>query len=154
MTSSTTSVVNKGERQIARSIVVDAPAPVLFEILANPHRHREVDGSGTVREAASTGHRMMQGETFAVRMKMFGIPYTMTSTTTELVPDRVVEWRHPGGHRWRYDLEPLGPNQTRVTETWDYRDARTPRLYDLIGYRSRNARGIEQTLARMKEQFD
>lgn len=145
--------MDRGARQVARSIVVSAPAHELFEILVHPHRHREIDGSGTVREAAVERGRMVEGETFSVRMRMFGIPYRITSTVTEIVPDKVVEWRHPGGHRWRYEFEALGPEETRVTETWDYRDARTPRFYERIGYPKRNARGIEQTLVRMREEW-
>lgn len=96
---------------------------------------------------------MVEGGTFTVRMKAFGIPYSITSKVTEIVPDRVVEWQHPGGHRWRYDFESIGPNQTRVTESWDYRDAKSPKFLELTGFPRRNAQGIENTLERMAAQF-
>lgn len=153
MTSQTPTVVEKGPQQVSRSIVVDAPASEIFDVLVHPGRHHEIDGSGTVRDAAGDEARMVQGETFTVRMKMFGVPYRITSTATEVVPDRVVEWQHPGKHRWRYDFEPIGPDRTRVTETWDYRDSPAARVFELIGYPKRNASGIESTLVRLAERY-
>lgn len=146
-------VVDRGPHQVSRSIVVNAPASSLFEILVHPNRHHEIDGSGTVRAASAGDARMVPGETFTVRMKAVGVSYSITSTVTEVVPDRVVEWRHPSGHRWRYDFEPIGPGQTRVIETWDYRGTRALRAHELMGFPRRNARGIEETLTRMAEQF-
>jgi uncharacterized protein YndB with AHSA1/START domain len=151
--SSTPVVIQRGSRQIARSIVVNAPASTLFEILVHPDRHREIDGSGTVGASSTGNGRMVQGETFTMSMKMFGIPYRITSTVTEVVADRVVEWQHPGGHRWRYEFEPLGPESTRVTEIWDYRDAKAAKAYEILGVPKRNTAGIESTLTRMAEQF-
>jgi uncharacterized protein YndB with AHSA1/START domain len=31
---------------------IDAPAAEIFQVLADPARHRDIDGSGTLREAA------------------------------------------------------------------------------------------------------
>lgn len=146
-------VVDKGHRQVSRGIIVNAPARELFEMIVHPHRHHEIDGSGTVGDAASGEERMVQGGSFTVHMKMFEMPYRITSTVSDIVPDRVVEWTHPNGHRWRYEFEPVGPNQTRVIETWDDREARGARLYGLAGFPKRNARGIERTLIRMAKKY-
>lgn len=150
---STLGVVDRGPYQVSRSIMVDAPASSLFEILVHPGRHHEIDGSGTAGHVESEEAPMVQGGTFTVRMKAAGVPYSITSTATEIVPGRVVEWRHPAGHRWRYDLELVGSGKTRVTETWDYREARGRWAHELFGFPKRNARGIEQTLVRMAQRF-
>jgi hypothetical protein len=145
----TPTVLDAGERQVSRSVVVDAPVGELFELVANPHRHHELDGSGTVRDQAKGPDRLSEGDTFVVRMKMFGIPYTITSTATQIEQDRVVEWKHPGGHRWRYEFESLGPSRTQVTETFDYRHSKAAKVYELIGIPGRNAAGIESTLQKL-----
>lgn len=139
-------IVDRGDRQVARSIVVETPVRRIFTLVANPHRHHELDGSGTVRDRAEGPEQIAEGDTFTVRMKILGFPYAITSTATEVVLDRVVEWQHPGGHRWRYDFEEMGPTQTRVTETFDYRESKTAKLYELMRYPARNARSIERTL--------
>lgn len=149
MDASTPTTVDTGDRQVTRSIVVKAPAEELFALVANPHRHHELDGSGTVRDAAEGPELLAEGDRFTVRMKMYGLPYMIASTATKVEPDKVVEWRHPGGHRWRYEFQPLGPSETRVTETFDYHESRVAKLYEMFGFPARNAAGIEQTLARL-----
>jgi len=153
MSTGAPTVVDKGDRQVSRSIVVNASAHELFEILSHPHRHHEIDGSGMVGLVATGEERMVEGGTFTVNMKAMGMPYRITSQVTVIVPDRVVEWQHPSGHRWRYEFEQISPGQTRVTETWDYRETRWVRAHELMGFPKRNARGIEQTLVRLAERY-
>ena len=66
---------------------------------------------------------------------------------------RVVEWRHPAGHRWRWELEPLGAGTTRVTEVFDTSSSVFPPLLRVIGAADRNAEGIEKSLRRLQQRF-
>jgi hypothetical protein len=88
---------------------------------------------------------------------LFGVPYRITSTVTALKPNELVEWRHPVGHRWRWEFASLSPTLTRVTETFDYRTAGALKnklnYYTLIGARKSNASGIEATLAKLRERY-
>ncbi|CAL9448468.1 putative protein [Nocardiopsis dassonvillei] len=138
------------EYKVSRSVVVDAPAARVFEILASPARHPEIDGSGTVRGDLFGPAELVEDARFGMDMKMFGLPYRMTNRVVEYERDRRIAWRHFGPHRWRYELEELPGGATRVTETFDY--SRGFRLfYVLAGMPARNARGIERTLVRLKE---
>ena len=85
-------------------------------------------------------------------MKMYGLPYRITSTVTELVEDRVMEWRHPGGHRWRWEFEPVADGTTRVTETFDYSTIPgvQAKALELLGMVKQNATGIEKTLTKLQ----
>lgn len=139
-----------GTHKVARSVVVDAPAERIFDIIATPSRHSEFDGSGTVRDALSGPARLERGSEFGMDMRMFGIPYRMTNRVVEFEPDRLIAWRHFGPHRWRYELEELPGGGTRVTETFDY-SIRFSAFYVLAGLPARNAAGIEQTLPRLKD---
>ncbi|BBX64397.1 hypothetical protein MSAS_35710 [Mycobacterium saskatchewanense] len=153
----TVTVVDAGPRRVSRSVEVAAPAAELYALVADPRRHPELDGSGTVRGNIKAPAKLVVGSKFSTKMKMFGLPYRITSTVTALEPDRVVEWRHPVGHRWRWEFEPLSPALTRVTETFDYRDAgaikNTLRYYERIGAKRANAAGIEATLARLRGRY-
>ena len=86
------------------------------------------------------------GDRFTVAMKMFGVPYRITSTVTRLTENRDIAWRHPAGHTWQWELEPLPDGRTRVTETWDYSTARAALIYQLIGLPKSNTAGIKATL--------
>ncbi|MFY2859416.1 SRPBCC family protein, partial [Mycobacterium sp. THU-M104] len=118
----TVAVVDAGPRQISRSVEVAAPAEELYALAADPRRHHELDGSGTVRDTVKVPAEIVVGSKFSTNMKMFGVPYRITSTVSVLTPNEVVEWRHPMGHRWRWEFDSLSPTSTRVTETFDYRD--------------------------------
>jgi hypothetical protein len=153
----TVTVVDAGPRQVSRSVEVAAPAAELYAWAADPRRHPELDGSGTVRDNIKMPPKLAVGSKFSTSMKMYGMPYRITSTVTALKPNEVVEWRHPVGHRWRWEFESLSPTLTRVTETFDYRDAgaikNTIRYYTLIGARKGNAAGIEATLAKLRDRY-
>jgi uncharacterized protein YndB with AHSA1/START domain len=106
--------------------VIPAPPEKIFDLLADPARHQEIDGSGTVREAKGPSQRLELGSSFGMSMKM-GLPYSMVSTVVEFEENRLIAWqtRGPGplgryvaGRIWRYELEPV-EGGTRVRETWD-----------------------------------
>ncbi|QBI52348.1 SRPBCC family protein [Streptomonospora litoralis] len=135
------------KHQVSRSVVIDAPAERIFDILRTPGRHHEFDGSGTVQRASGGDERLGPGSRFGMDMRM-GLPYRIANRVVEYEEDRLLAWRHFGPHIWRWTLEPLEDGTTRVTETFDYR--RGAPAYILLGYPARNARGIEQTLPRLK----
>ena len=109
--------------------VIPASPAEVFALIADPHRHHEFDGSGTVREARNVPDRLELGATFGMSM-VLGVPYAMRSTVVEFEQDRRLAWqtRAPfklvdpfaGGRIWRYELEPVDGG-TKVTESWDIR---------------------------------
>ncbi len=148
-------VVDAGPRQVSRSVEVAAPAAELFAMAADPTRHRELDGSGTVRDNIKAPANLAVGSKFSTNMKMFGMPYHITSTVTALQPDELVEWRHPEGHRWRWEFESLSPTLDPVTETFDYQNAGAFKLkfYELTRAMKTNAAGIEATLVKLHDRY-
>src|ERR1700678_60422 len=116
----TVTVVDAGPGKISRSIEVNAPAAEIFELVADPRRHGELDGSGTVLNTVSGPDRLNDGAKFSVRMKQYGFPYQITSQVIDFTDGQVVEWRHPLGHSWRWELTPQSERTTLVTETFDY----------------------------------
>lgn len=153
----TVSNVDGGPLQVSRSVDIAAPAHELFAIVADPRRHHEIDGSGTVRDNVRAPERLEVGSRFTTKMRMYGVPYRLTSTVTALTPDQLIEWRHPFGHRWRWELHATSPTSTRVTETFDYRDAgalkNRLKYYQATGFAKRNAAGIEDTLRRLRDRY-
>jgi hypothetical protein len=136
---------------------VDAPAAELYAMAADPRRHHELDGSGTVRQNIDAPPKLTVGSKFSTHMKMFKVPYRITSRVTALKSNELVEWRHPVGHHWRWEFEALSPTATRVTETFDYHDAGRLKnalgYYHLIGARKFNATGIESTLSKLRDRY-
>jgi uncharacterized protein YndB with AHSA1/START domain len=150
-------IVDAGPNQVSRSVEVAAPASVLFAIVADPRRHHELDGSGTVRENIRCPSEVVEGAKFSTKMRMRGVPYWVVSTVSAVTPDELFEWRHPVGHHWRWEFDAVSPTLTRVTETFDYRN--TGRLKDALRYYQRlgfargNAKGIEATLTKLAAKY-
>jgi hypothetical protein len=151
----TVSVVDAGPHKVSRAVDVRGPAAELFDLVADPRRHGELDGSGTVKETVSGPQRLAAGETFSVKMTQHGVPYRITSRVTDFEEGRVVEWRHPMGHRWRWEFDPQSPESTRVTETFDYSHIGFVRAtaLELFGAPKQNARGIEATLGNLEARY-
>ncbi len=147
-------IVDSGPRRVTRRVQVHTAPANIFDLLADPRRHPELDGSGTVRDTTVTGPpRLGPNATFSVGMKQYGIPYRITSTVTAFEDGRLVEWQHPLGHRWRWELAETVPGITEVTETFDYSTAKAPRLLELFGQPKINAVGITKTLQALAVRF-
>jgi uncharacterized protein YndB with AHSA1/START domain len=137
---------------------IPAPADAIFDLIADPARHQDIDGSGTVRDAKGGGARLTKGSTFGMSMK-WGVPYSMTSTVVEYDENRLLAWqtRGPGpigkllgGRIWRYELEPA-EGGTLVRETWDISQEAPftkPGVKRLAGTTAKN---MAATLARIEE---
>lgn len=155
MTTATVTAVKSGRQKVARRVRVAARAADIVALLVDPHRHPELDGSGTVRDAPVHGpHRLRPGDQFTVGMRQFGLRYKVTSTATVVDDNKVIEWQHPLGHRWRWELVEVERGTTEVTEIFDYSTAKAPLLVEIFGMHKRNADGIESTLHRLARRFD
>jgi uncharacterized protein YndB with AHSA1/START domain len=134
-------------RTVTASTVVAAPPAEVFALIANPHRHHEFDGSGTVRGATSGPQRLALGDRFGMDMKI-KLPYRITNRVVEFEADRLIGWCHPAKAIWRYELEPVDGG-TRITETFDYTGSPVAWGIELMGMQKANAKSIRDTLRRL-----
>jgi uncharacterized protein YndB with AHSA1/START domain len=116
-----------GDTVVSVERVIKAPAADIFAIVANPSRHPEIDGSGSVKQLKQGApEQLALGTTFGMSMKL-GVPYSMSNRVIEFEPNKRIAWqttfagplgRFIGGRIWRYELEASG-GDTLVRETWD-----------------------------------
>jgi uncharacterized protein YndB with AHSA1/START domain len=135
--------------------MIPAPPEEIFALLADPRRHKDFDGSGTVRNAKNLPDSLSLGAKFGMSMHL-GIPYSMVSTVIEYEPNRVIAWQtYPPGHAhrlaggriWRYELEPV-EGGTLVRETWDISQERLKALVQPA--RGKTIVGMTKTLERIE----
>jgi hypothetical protein len=118
------------ECPVAVSRRIEADAPTIFAILADPQRHTEIDGSEMLRGALAGSPVTGVGDEFVLNMYLerLGGDYQMANEVVEYEQDRRIAWeprRHDvddapvGGHVWGYQLTPEGENATLVTEIFD-----------------------------------
>jgi hypothetical protein len=125
-------------KRVEASRRMEAPAARIFEILANPQRHMDFDGSDMLRGAVLDHPISEVGDTFTMKMHRLGDDYLMLNYVVEFEPDRRLFWEPapgdpsraenddpakvgiPAGYRWGYILAPDGDDATVVTEVFDY----------------------------------
>ena len=120
---------------VCASTIINAPAEVIFAVLADPARHAAIDGTGWVREAVDGEPLTAAGQVF--RMAMYHANpnqpdgnYRMANRVQVFDPPRVISWEPGqdtgdgsprfGGWLWRYDLAPAEPSGTKVTLSYDW----------------------------------
>ncbi|MCU1429556.1 MAG: Polyketide cyclase/dehydrase [Actinomycetia bacterium] len=141
--------------QVERFIA--APPEAIFALIADPRRHHDIDGSGTVREAKDVPETLQLGSKFGMAMKL-GVPYSMVSEVVEFEPNRRIAWqsrpagaigaKFGGGRIWRYELEPKD-NGTLVRESWDISQERIKAIVRPARKKTREA--MASTLERIEQ---
>ena len=139
---------------------IAAPAGKIFDLLADPSRHREIDGSGTVKGPPAGSQRLRLGSKFGMSMKM-GIGYTMENTVVEFDENALIAWQpRPaqalfglfiGGRIWRYQLHPQ-VGGTLVRESWDISQERFPLA--VRSMRSKTVDAMTKTLERIAQHVE
>ncbi|MGD0069837.1 MAG: hypothetical protein ABSB76_41310 [Streptosporangiaceae bacterium] len=116
---------------------IGAPAGEIFQVLADPGRHCDLDGSGMLRGVVSGAAICGVGDVFVMKMYVDELgDYQMINHVVEYEPGRRVGWEpeagrgHPNaepgaerparwGQRWSFQLTADGPDATVVTEIFD-----------------------------------
>lgn len=108
---------------------VGAAAAVVFDLLANPDRHHEIDASGMVGDDEDASPITKVGQVF--RMNMSSVNgsakrYQVDNHVTQFEPNRRIAWEvglvdgERLGWTWCYDLEPHGDDKSDVSLTYDW----------------------------------
>jgi uncharacterized protein YndB with AHSA1/START domain len=137
--------------------VIAAPADRIFELVADPSRHHDIDGSGSVRDAKSSLTRLSMGAKFGMSMHL-GINYSMLNEVIEFDDGKRIAWQTGpvgnfqgkffGGRIWRYELE-SAVGGTLVRESWDISHERGPikGLLRMEKTKNHTREAMEKTLA-------
>jgi len=145
---------------------IAAPVSELFQILADPRRHRDLDGSGMLRGVMSGTAISAVGDVFVMKMYFdwYG-EYQMINHVVEFEPERRIGWEpeagpgHPNaepgadrparwGQRWSFELTADGPDATVVTEIFDCSRVPEDQRVD-VDYGNIWVESMHQTLERL-----
>lgn len=147
--------VDTGPFTISYRTHVAQPPSELWSLAANPHRHHELDGSGTLSTKVTGPAQLAQGDVFNVWMRRFGLPYTIPMRVLTAVPAQEVSWQHPTKHIWRWTFSPTDDGGSWVTETFDYTQV-SPLLlrgWNLLQTFVANARDMRASLQSLHDQY-
>ena len=132
--------------------IVDASPAEVFDFIRRPANHAEISGDRTVRATIKGPDRLGPESTFSMKMR-HGLPYRMTNRVVEYDEERLIAWRHLGGHRWRWEVEPAGDGTTKVTETFDGTTSRVPIVLRLLGLPKGHVSNVANSVANVRKHF-
>jgi hypothetical protein len=150
--------------RVSATTIIDAPAEVIFAVLADPTKHAAIDGTGWVRAPLDALPLTTAGQIFRMSMYHPGHPngtYQMANQVQVLDPPNTISWE-PGneaadgtvsfpGWIWRYDLIPSGRAKTTVTLTYDWSAVPDP-IREHIGFPPFPPEHLANSLAHLAEQ--
>lgn len=111
------------QRVTSAAAVIEAPAAVIFELIADPARQPEWDGNDNLGEAAAGQRVRRAGDVFSTVLNHGSI---RDNHVVEFEEGRRIAWMpaehggEPIGHLWRWELDPLTTGTTRVTHSYDW----------------------------------
>ncbi|MEC3957666.1 SRPBCC family protein [Nocardia sp. CDC153] len=119
---------DESDRVVSAGREIAAGADRIFELIADPAQQPSWDGNDNLA-SAEAGQRVRGiGEMF--RMTLTKDYMVRENHVVEFEEGRRIAWlpsepgKQPPGHLWRWELEPLGDNLTRVTHTYDWTNLR------------------------------
>jgi uncharacterized protein YndB with AHSA1/START domain len=144
------------DTQISVTATLDAPVERVFALLADPDRHPDLDGSGTVR--ASHTHLAITevGDVFVMDMdNPTRGHYRVENHVVRYEPDHALAWaparpgQPPSGHVWGWVLEPDSDDRTLVTHYHDWSALTEPEI--LARVREVTPEQMEATIRKLAE---
>ncbi|TDT32732.1 hypothetical protein ACF3NT_01470 [Naumannella halotolerans] len=128
------------DKKITVERSIDAPTDALFDILSNPERHLELDGSGFI-VSLEHGDRISEvGQVFTFNMSgdHMGGDYKTDNHVSGYAKNKLLAWKtapagtEPPGWEWLWELEADGPDATTVRLTYDWSAVTDPKLTPLF----------------------
>src|SRR5690625_7667056 len=112
--------VDTGSFTISYQVRVGADTDQLWLVAANPHRHHELDGSGSLSTNVTGPEQLSEGDTFNFWMRRFGLPCALKVTVVTAEREREIAWQSLGGHMRHWTFEPADDGGTWVIGRFVY----------------------------------
>jgi len=145
------------EQAITVSRSIPASSSEIFNLLSNPDRHTEFDGSGFVRSAEKPQRITAAGQVFRMNMSgdHMGGDYQVDNTVTGFDDNKLIAWQtapadtEPPGWQWVYQLTSEGSDTTTVSLTYDWSAVTDKELLKKISFPLVPEAALEDSLAQL-----
>ena len=149
--------------RVSATMVINAPAEVIFAVLTDPAKHAAIDGTGWDCETVDSKPLTAAGQIFRMSMYHPNHPdgnYETANRVQVFDPPSAISWETGydpgdgtlrfGGWFWRYDLTPAGPSNTSVTLSYNW-SACSDSVRELIGFPPFAPEHLDNSLAHLAE---
>jgi hypothetical protein len=135
---------------------VDRSAAALFAVLADPRRHTEIDGSGTLQADVDARPITAVGQIFTMAMHYPSLGHYRTDNhVLEFEPDHRIVWttaragQPPAGVRWGWQFDPAGPDRTTIRHRYDWSQVTDPAVLARVSFPRVSAEALQETVRRL-----
>jgi uncharacterized protein YndB with AHSA1/START domain len=147
------------DRQITVQRTIPASTDEVFEVLSNPQRHQDLDGSGFIVNSSDADRIQQVGDVFTVDMQgdHMGGEYRTDNHVTGYSRNQLLAWQtapagqEPPGWQWVWELEPEGSDATTVRHTYDWSKVTDQALLDKGLFPLVSQAQLEDTLTRLDQ---
>jgi uncharacterized protein YndB with AHSA1/START domain len=111
------------QRVVSASLVIEAPAGAIWELIVDPAKQPSFDGNENLARAEPGQRVQGVGDVFRMTLTKGAV---RDNHVVEYVEGRRLAWRpaeaggQPIGQLWRWELEPRDEGGTLVTHTYDW----------------------------------
>jgi uncharacterized protein YndB with AHSA1/START domain len=111
------------QRVVSASLVIEAPAGAIWELIADPAKQPSFDGNENLAQAEPGQRVQAVGDVFRMTLTKGAV---RDNHVVEYDEGRRIAWRPseadrpPIGQLWRWELEPRDDGGTLVTHTYDW----------------------------------
>lgn len=145
------------ETKISASRTIDAANEDIFNVLSNPERHAEIDGSGMVVSDDKTDRITAVGQVFRMNMNWdkMGGDYKTDNHVVGYDENKLLAWttapsgEEPPGWEWVWELTPQGSDSTEVTITYDWSSVTDKGVLEQVNFPAVSEEDLETSLANL-----
>ena len=145
------------DKRITVQRTIDASTHDVFDVLSNPERHPEIDGSGFVVSDEKSDRITGTGQVFRMNMTgpHMGGDYQTDNTVTGYDANHLLAWQtapadtEPPGWEWTWELTADGASSTDVSLTYDWSRVDDPELLKQVSFPLVSEAQLEDSLARL-----
>lgn len=147
------------DMSITVSREIPASATDIFDVLSNPARHQELDGSGFIRGVDHADRITANGQVFRMNMTgdHMGGDYQTDNTVSGYDPHKLIAWKtapagmEPPGWEWLWELKPEGSDATSVSLTYDWEKVTDKDILAKVSFPLVSEHQLEETLNHLAE---
>ena len=151
--------MTSSDTKIVVEKTINASSDAVFDVLSNPHRHVDLDGSGFVRSLEKGDRIEKSGQQFVMNMTgdHMGGEYQTDNHVTGFDTNHLIAWKtaprgvEPPGWEWLWELESQGSDSTLVRQTYDWSSVTDPELLKKVSFPLVSADQLEASLNRLDQ---
>ena len=145
------------DTKISASRTIDAAPEDIFDVLNNPERHAQLDGSGMVVSDDTSDRITRTGQKFTMNMHwdQMGGDYKTDNHVIGYEENKLLAWKtapageEPPGWEWVWELTPLGRHSTEVSVTYDWSAVTDKELLKKISFPVVSEQDLESSLSNL-----